>query len=102
MLQSGARVVIHNQTYKPSIISEAVELSTNYMTNIGVVRSFYYKLSDPYSDCVKDANSVNGHDSPYYKAMFTILNVTSYRQKDCFGKWAIYILFHLIFFWSST
>lgn len=85
MLQSGARVVVHNQTFKAMPSSEGVDLSSNYLTNIAVTRSFLYKLASPYSDCIKKTDSIDGYDSFYYKAMFRILNVTNYRQKECLG-----------------
>ena len=86
MLQNGARVIIHNQTYKPMPSSEGLELSTNYLANIAITRSFLYKLSSPYSDCIKRIDSPDGYDSFYYKALFNILNVTLYRQKECLGN----------------
>lgn len=92
MLQNGARVIIHNQTYKPMPSSEGIELSTNYQSNIAISRSFLYKLSSPYSDCIKNYNSPNGYDSFFYKAMFNILNVTTYRQKECLGILVVLIL----------
>ena len=42
-----------------------------------------YKLSSPYSDCVKDASNVDSFDSVYYKAIFRELNMSLYRQKNC-------------------
>lgn len=83
MLEEGARVIIHNQTIKPMPSSEGIDISTNYQTNVGVSRSFLYKLSSPYSDCVKNTQSINGSNSFYYQAMFSILHVPTYRQREC-------------------
>jgi hypothetical protein len=53
MIQSGAVVVIHNQSYVPLIQQEGQLLSTNYQTDFGILRSFITKLESPYSSCVK-------------------------------------------------
>lgn len=55
MIQSGAIVVIHNQSYTPLIEQEGLLLSTNYQTDIGITRSFINKLAYPFSICVKGA-----------------------------------------------
>lgn len=83
MQQSGARVVVHNQSITPLIEAEGKELSTNYQSDIGIKRSFISKLEKPYSNCVKQIYSSAGYDSDFYRAMFTILNMTRYRQKNC-------------------
>ena len=53
MIQSGAIVVIHNQSYAPLTHQEGQLLSTNYQTDFGISRSFNRKLESPYSSCVK-------------------------------------------------
>jgi acid-sensing ion channel 2 len=83
ILNSGARVVIHNQNTTPIISSEGKDISTGFQTNIGIKRSFLSKLDQPYSDCIKDISSPNSFDSHYYRAIFDILNMTTYRQKIC-------------------
>ena len=83
ILNSGARVVVHNQTTTPIIISEGIDVATGFQTNLGVKRSFLSKLDYPYSDCVKNVQSPSGYNSFYFKAIFNILNMTIYRQKIC-------------------
>lgn len=83
MQQSGAKVIVHNQTVNPLVEAEGQELATNYQTDIGFTRSFLTKLESPYSQCVKNIYSPEGHKSKFFKATFTILNMTSYRQKSC-------------------
>lgn len=83
MQQSGARVVVHNQSITPLIEAEGKELATNYQTDIGISRTFITKLERPYSQCVKEIYSPSGFNSVFYKAMFNILNMTRYRQKNC-------------------
>lgn len=83
MQQSGAKVIVHNQTVNPLVEAEGQELATNYQTDIGFTRSFLTKLESPYSQCVKNIFSPEGYKSEFFKATFTILNMTSYRQKSC-------------------
>ena len=83
ILNSGARVVVHNQSIAPIIISEGVDVATGFQTNLGIKRSFLSKLDYPYSDCVKNVQSESGFDSFYFKSIFNILNMTTYRQKIC-------------------
>ncbi len=83
ILNSGARVVIHDQSETPIIISEGTDVSTGFQTNIGVSKSYLSKLDSPYSDCIKNVKSPDSFDSDYYRAIFNILNMTTYRQKIC-------------------
>ncbi|CAF0708689.1 unnamed protein product [Brachionus calyciflorus] len=83
ILNSGARVVVHNQSVDPIISSEGIDVPTGFQTNLGIKRSFLFKLDSPYSDCIKDTKSPDSHDSLYYKSIFTKLNMTIYRQKIC-------------------
>ena len=53
MDQSGARVVVHNQSITPLMEQEGKDLSTNYQTDIGIYRYFLSKLESPYSNCVR-------------------------------------------------
>jgi hypothetical protein len=60
MDQSGARVVVHNQSITPLMEQEGKDLSTNYQTDIGIYRYFLSKLESPYSNCVRGyKNSFN-------------------------------------------
>ena len=82
MIQSGAVVVIHNQSYTPLIEQEGLLLSTNYQTDFGVTRSFLNKLDAPYSMCVKGIQEINliyrnalmfnTHDIEYFYSYNTI------------------------------
>ena len=83
MYQSGARIAIHNQSKVPDLISEGLDASTNYQTNIGIKRSFISKLDYPYSSCVKNNHLSDAFDSHLYRYMFTELNMSLYSQKKC-------------------
>jgi hypothetical protein len=63
--------------------SEGIDISTGFQTNIGVQKSFYYKLDAPYSSCVKNVRSADSYDSKFYRAIFNVLNMTIYRQIMC-------------------
>lgn len=66
LLNSGARVIVHNQSVTPLFESEGRDVASGYLTNIGIVRSFFYKLDSPYSDCVKKTRSPSSFTSYYY------------------------------------
>lgn len=83
MEQSGGVVVVHNQSTTPMLQTEGKQLATNYQTDIGIKRSFITKLKKPFSNCVEDIHSPNGYNSIFFKAMFEILKMKTYRQKYC-------------------
>ena len=60
---------------------EGVEISTGVSANIAITRTFYSKLSSPYSDCRNDVDTPLSTDSDFYK--YTVL-VGSYTQNSCF------------------
>lgn len=84
ILNSGARVIIHNQSFTPIISSEGIDVPTGFQTNIGIKRSFLFKMDSPYNDCIKNTRSADSYDSKYYQAIFKILNMTTYSQKICY------------------
>ena len=84
ILNSGARIVVHNQSVTPIISSEGKDISTQFQTNIAVSRSFVTKLGYPYSDCIKNVYSRLSFDSHFYRSIFDRLNMKSYRKKICF------------------
>lgn len=81
MLNSGARVVVHNQSISPIISSEGLDIATGFKTNVAFRRSFLSRLDAPFSDCIKNTTSSTSFKSRYYKAIFNTLNMTTYRQK---------------------
>jgi hypothetical protein len=83
-LNSGVRLAIHNQSIHPIISSEGKDIPTGFQTNIGIKRSFLFKLDEPYSDCIKATRSRTAYNSHYYRAIFDVLNMTTYRQKVCY------------------
>jgi hypothetical protein len=83
LMNSGARVIVHNQSITPILTSEGRDVASGYLTNIGITRSFFKKLSKPYSNCIEDVSNPFGYDSVYFKAIFQYLNMSLYRQKNC-------------------
>ena len=80
----GIYLIIHNQTYTPVFSNEGLYLAAGFQTNIGIKRTFKYSLDKPYSNCIKDVDSIDCYDSYYFKAMFRELKVQKYRRKQCY------------------
>ena len=83
LLNSGARVIVHNQSITPIFTSEGRDVASGYLSNIGLTRSFFNKLNQPYSDCISNTSDPNSFNSIFYKSIFNILNIKTYRQKNC-------------------
>ena len=77
----GFYVAITNNTNKPLIKCEGIEVSTGASTNIGISRTFYKKLPTPYGKCRNDVDSPLSTDSDYYK--YT-LRMGKYTRNQCF------------------
>jgi hypothetical protein len=82
-LQSGARVVVHDQSYRPLPKSDGIDLSTNFQTNLKIRKVVTTRLSYPYGDCVQDIDSADGYESVYFRAMFKVLKMTKYQKNVC-------------------
>ena len=52
----GFYVAITNNTNKPLIKYEGIEVSTGASTNIGISRTFYSRLSSLYGNCHDDVD----------------------------------------------
>ena len=83
-IYSAARIVIHNQNITPIIESEGKDIPTGFQTNLGLRKNKLYRLESPYSSCIKNIQSFDELDSDLYRSMFTVLNMTTYRQKTCY------------------
>jgi hypothetical protein len=80
-ISNGAYVAVHNNSRLPIIASEGITVATGKATNIGVRRTFYYKLASPYSDCRKNSSVPESSDSQYFNQTLT---VNEYSQKICY------------------
>jgi hypothetical protein len=74
-------VAVTNNSYKPIIKYEGIEISTGQVTNIGITRTFYSKLPKPYGNCRSDVETPSTGDSVYYK--YTVL-LGKYTRNLCF------------------
>ncbi len=76
--KSGYQIMIKNQSDSSSI-NEGYEVAPGFETNFEISRHFSYKLSRPYSDCLKESESF---DSKFYREIINLNK--SYQQSDCF------------------
>jgi len=74
-------VAVTNNSFKPIIKYEGIEISTGQVTNIGITRTFYSKLSKPYGNCRPYVETPSDGDSDYYK--YTVL-LGKYTRNLCF------------------
>lgn len=81
MEQSGFYISVNNNSQLPLTKFEGIYIPTGYASKIGIDKTYYYKLDQPYSDCRKDTSSIKESDSNYYK---DTINLTKYSQKLCF------------------
>ena len=79
-MSSGARVVIHNQTHKPTF-EEALLIPSGTEAFLEVNRMFTSLLEQPYSEC--KGNIDQNHHSKFVKAILTTGH--AYTQLDCFN-----------------
>lgn len=70
-----------NNSNKPIIKYEGIEVSPGFITNIGIIRSFYLKLPYPYGDCRDDVDIPSVSDSDFYR--YTI-QIGKYTRNQCF------------------
>lgn len=81
---SGARIIVHNQSTIPIVDSEGIDAATGFQNNIAIKKYFEHRLPFPYSNCIKNVESKDAFNSRLYRAIFNELNMTIYRQKICF------------------
>ena len=70
-----------NNSNKPIIKYEGIEVSPGFITNIGIIRSFYLKLPYPYGDCRDDVDIPSVSDSDFYR--YTI-QIGKYTRNQCY------------------
>lgn len=82
--ETGAYVVIHNQSVTPLIENEGILAPVGKATYVSVQRTFTTNLPSPYSNCIDDNTSPSSYSSNLYKAIFGTLGQQTYRQKYCY------------------
>ena len=80
-LSNGFYVAATNNSNKPIIKYEGIEISPGFVTNIGITRSFYYKMPSPYGDCRDNVETPMSTDFVYYK--YTV-SMGKYARNQCF------------------
>jgi hypothetical protein len=75
-------VAVTNNSNKPLIKYEGIEISPGLSSNIGITRTFYSQLSSPYGNCRNDVETPSDNDSAYYK--YTVLMGDKYTRNQCY------------------
>ncbi|RNA03799.1 acid-sensing ion channel 1 isoform X2 [Brachionus plicatilis] len=77
----GIYLAVHNNSVNPVVNHEGMKLSVGNLAEIGIKRTFYQKLPEPYNKCRKDTSSYSDDDSEYYKRT---VRSGVYSKKKCF------------------
>jgi hypothetical protein len=80
----GLRIVIHNASNERVFITDdGLDIEPGKATKIGIKRTIFQKLSQPYSDCIDDLTPSNPSKTDIMNMMFNRFNETQYSQKFC-------------------
>lgn len=79
MEKRGFYLAVHNNSILPLINFEGIKLSVGQMTEIGIKRTYFNKLGQPYSKCRKNTK-ITKDDSEFYKIS---LKYGGYNRKAC-------------------
>ncbi|RNA11071.1 acid-sensing ion channel 5, partial [Brachionus plicatilis] len=77
----GLYLAVHNNSAYPAINFEGIKLPVGTSAEIGIKRTFYRKLSEPFSKCRKDTFTVLSDDSEVYNRT---VKSGVYTRKNCF------------------
>ena len=80
-MERGAHIVVHNKSIFPMVKFQGIDVQTGSSTKIGIERTFYNKLSYPYTNCREDLNP-HPTDSFYYIKTTEISPM--YYQRLCY------------------
>ena len=80
-VSNGFYVAVTNNSMRPIIKNEGVEVSPGTVSNIAIERSFYYQMASPYGDCREDTDTLTSSDSDLYVKTVAI---TKYSRKLCY------------------
>ncbi|RNA06508.1 amiloride-sensitive sodium channel subunit gamma-like, partial [Brachionus plicatilis] len=78
---SGINLFIHNHSTVIFSESDSINLSNGFETDIVVSQQHSYKLSKPYSNCIKDPTSIDSFKSDLYQKSIELYGI--YQQKTC-------------------
>ncbi|RNA13206.1 acid-sensing ion channel 5 [Brachionus plicatilis] len=79
--KSGIFLAVHNNSANPAMSFEGIKLSVGKSVEIGIKRTFYRKLSEPFSKCREDTSKVLNDDPEFYKRT---VKSGFYTRKNCF------------------
>ena len=84
VFNSGIRIVIHNASNERLFITDdGLDIEPGKATKIGIKRTIFQKLGQPYSDCIDDLTASNPSKTDIMNLMFDRFNETQYSQKFC-------------------
>ena len=79
----GLRILIHNYTQKKVFIAEnGINIEPGKVTDLTIRRTFFQKLSSPYSNCVDDL-SLNTYGQDWIIQILKSINETQYSSNFC-------------------
>ena len=80
-MTNGIYVAVHNQSRLPLVSDEGMFIPTGTSAYVGVKRTFYYRLSSPFSNCRKDIDTTLDSDSDYF---VKTRKITQYSRRLCY------------------
>ena len=80
-MKRGVYVAIHNQSDIPLVKDEGYQIATGVSANLGIRRTFYYRLDDPFSTCRKHVEVPSPKDT---KLFVNTKKFSTYRQVICY------------------
>ena len=75
---------MHNNSFDALTRYEGVKIPVGFETDIAVKRSFYTKLSSPFSNCRTDTKTLKSSDSTYFKFILKSMSYTTYSKDLCY------------------
>ena len=80
-MNKGFYLAVTNNSIYPQIKYEGIQIQTGLITNVGIQRSFFYKLPTPYSDCRENDGTILASDSDLYKKT---ISINQYTRNLCY------------------
>jgi hypothetical protein len=80
----GFYIAVHNNSFDALTRYEGIKIPVGYETDIAIKRSFYTKLSSPFSNCRMDIKTITSSDSTYFKYILNSMSYTTYSKDLCY------------------
>lgn len=81
--KTGVRLVVHNQTRRPLISSDGIDVPAGLATSISISRTFIKHLPAPYSSNCVDLKYINWKSNDVLEFIMKYLNYRSYSRDYC-------------------